>query len=61
MLDPRKHNYYRKVMKLYEQAKVPPGRVTEVDIYHDGWCRIYRGGYCDCDPEVELRPPPEQN
>jgi hypothetical protein len=61
MIDPRKHNYYKKLMELLEQGKLPPGRVTDVDICHDDWCRIYRGGYCDCDPEIKLRPPPEQN
>jgi hypothetical protein len=61
MIDPRKHNYQRKVMELIEQGKVPPGCVREVDIYHDDWCRIYRGGYCNCDPVVRLRPPPEWN
>ena len=61
MYDPRKHNYYDKVMKLFREGKVPRGRLTEVDIYHDAWCGINRGGYCNCDPELKLRPPPEQN
>ena len=61
MTDPRKHNYYKKLMKLVAQGRVPRGRLSDVDIYHDSWCRIYRGGYCNCDPEVKLRPPPEQN
>jgi hypothetical protein len=61
MHDPRKHNYYEKLMKLVAQGEVPPGRVSEVDIYHDDWWLIYRGGYCNCDPEVRLRPQPERN
>ena len=61
MTDPRKHNYYRKLIKLVEEGKLPPGYVGEVDVYHDDWCRIYRGGYCNCDPEIKLRPPPEWN
>jgi hypothetical protein len=61
MYDPRRHNYYEKVMRLYRESKVLPGRIRDVDIYHDKWCRIYRGGYCNCDPEVKLRPLPEQN
>ena len=58
MFDPRKHNYYRKVMELVERGEVQlcPGQVREVDIYHDDWCGIYRGDYCDCDPEIEVRP-----
>jgi hypothetical protein len=61
MFDPRKHNYYRKLLELYRQGKVAPGRLMDVDIYHDDWCRIYRGGYCNCHPEVKLRSPPERN
>jgi hypothetical protein len=40
---------------------LPRGRLTEVDIYHDDWCGIYHGGYCNCDPELKLRPSPEEN
>ena len=35
--------------------------LTEVDIYHKDWCRIYRGGYCNCDPDVRLRLPQRRN
>lgn len=58
MLDPTKHNYYRKLLELYEEGKVPSKSVTDVDIYHDDWCAIYRGGYCNCEPEIKLRLPP---
>jgi hypothetical protein len=61
MTDPRKHNYYKKLMALVAQAEVARGRLSDVDIYHDAWCHIYRGGYCNCDPEVKLRPPPDRN
>jgi hypothetical protein len=61
MTDPRQHNYYKKLMELLEQGKVPPGCLTDVDVYHDDWCGIHRGGYCDCDPEIKFRPWPEQN
>jgi hypothetical protein len=61
MIDPRLHNYYEKLLRFIEQNQVPRERVTEIDIWHDLWCRIYRGGYCNCDPEVKFRPPPEQN
>ena len=61
MLDPRKHNYYEKVMKLVEEGKIPFDWIMLVDVYHDDWCRIYQGRYCNCDPEIKLRPPPEVN
>jgi len=25
-------------------------------ILDDEWCAIFRGGTCDCDPEIMLRP-----
>ena len=56
---PRKHNYYQKLIQLYEEGKAPPGRITDMDVYHDDWCHIYRSAYCNCDPEVKLRPPAE--
>lgn len=55
MFDPRRHNYYRKLLQLFAEGKLPRVGVEEVDIYHDDWCRIYRGGYCNCDPEVRRR------
>jgi hypothetical protein len=61
MTDPRLHNYYAKLLQLFDEGKLSPGRLTEVFIYHDDWCGIYQGGYCDCDPEIELQPPPEQD
>lgn len=61
MIDPRKHNYYQKLMKLLEEGKVPRGCISGVDVYHDNWCRIYHGGYCNCEPEIERRPPAEWN
>lgn len=61
MYDPREHNYYKKLMRLFEEGEFCPGRLQEVDVYHDDWCGIYRGCYCDCDPEVKLRPPAERN
>lgn len=61
MTDPRQHNYYRKLMDLVEQGQVPPGRISDVDVYHDAWCRIYQGGYCNCEPEIKLPPLPGQN
>jgi hypothetical protein len=61
MYDPRLHNYWEKLLRFVEQWPLPPGRITEVDVCHDDWCAIYQGGYCNCDPEIKLRPPPEQN
>ena len=59
--DPRRHNYFPKLMALWEQGKIPPGQLSSVDIAHHDWCAIHAGGYCDCDPDVRLRRPPERN
>jgi hypothetical protein len=61
MYDPRRHNYYKDLMKFIEQNDLLPGSVTEIDIYHDDWCRIYQGAYCNCNPELRRRPSPENN
>ena len=55
-MDPTKHNYYKKLIKLHERGQIPAASLCDVDIYHDDWCRVYTGGYCNCDPEIELHP-----
>ena len=54
MLDLMKHNYYKKLKKLFDQGKIPTMSLQLVDIYHDDWCAINRGKYCNCDPEIKL-------
>jgi hypothetical protein len=53
-MDPTKHNYFRKQMELLAAGVIRPGQVALVDIYHDDWCQIFTGGYCNCDPEIQL-------
>jgi hypothetical protein len=48
-------NYIRKVAALVEAYPELEGSYSEVDVRHDGWCRIYRGAPCNCDPDVEFR------
>jgi hypothetical protein len=59
-MDPAKHNYHEKLIQLHEQGQIPSGSLTEVDICHDDWCAIYKGGYCNCDPDINLRLPPSR-
>jgi hypothetical protein len=61
MVDPRKHNYFAKIQKFIETHRIAPAQITEIDICHDDWCRIYRGGYCNCNPEIKLHPQPKRN
>jgi hypothetical protein len=60
-VDPTKHNYYKKLMKLYTQGEISIALLTDVDICHDDWCEIHKGGYCNCDPDIILRSRPGSN
>jgi hypothetical protein len=56
-VDPMKHNYYKKLMKLLADGTLPlTTGLNDVDVYHDDWCRVNCGGYCNCDPDIEARP-----
>jgi hypothetical protein len=48
-------NYRAEVIR--QGLKLPPG-VHHTDIYHDGWCAIFSGRECDCDPDIVVRPHP---
>jgi hypothetical protein len=39
--------------ELYDQLR---GKVAHAVIQHDSWCAIYKGGACDCVPDISLRP-----
>lgn len=50
------HNYLKKIARLTQEGKIPTSRgLNDLTIAHDNWCHIYRGGDCNCDPDVELR------
>ena len=38
-----------------DENPLEPGRVGVMLIAHDDWCAHFKGGECDCDPDVELR------
>jgi hypothetical protein len=46
MYDLLNHDYYKKLLDLLDKDKLPIGFLHGLDIYHDDWCRIHRGGYC---------------
>lgn len=35
----------------------PRGEVRLATVEHDGWCKIWEGGACNCNPVLRLRPP----
>ena len=53
MNDPRQHNYFAPLAALMANAE--PGTGYLVSVFHDSWCAVYLGGYCDCSPEVAVR------
>jgi hypothetical protein len=57
LIDPKmiQHRYVEKLLKLHREGKIRPASVTEVNIFHDDWCRIYQGCFCNCDCEVQLK------
>jgi hypothetical protein len=59
-MEPEKHNYMRKLMKMIEKGELPHTARTanDVDVYHDDWCAVLGGGYCDCDPDIRVRRQP---
>ena len=61
MIDPRKHNYFEKLRRFIEKNRPAPGKITEIDICHDDWCLIYKGGACNCNPEIKFHPSPDSN
>lgn len=53
--DPTKHNYYSKVVALGDSLGFSRDQIHHVDVLHDDWCAVYKGGYCNCDPIVKVR------
>jgi len=56
--DPTQHNYMKKLLKFQSEGKLPKVGLHEVNVAHDDWCQVYKGGYCNCDPDIQLRRPP---
>lgn len=54
----RRHNHQKIIMAALRRGDLrpQPGRVTHLDVYHDGWCSIFKGGRCNCFPEIRQRP-----
>ena len=48
------HNYRLKFERLYAEGKIHVllGSRNNIDVGHDDGCGVYRGGFCDCDPDI---------
>jgi hypothetical protein len=56
MSERKQHNYAQPVAELLErrQDHLRPGSVHQVQVAHDSWCLIFKGGPCSCNPVVTL-------
>lgn len=54
----RRLSYTRKILDAVRQKPqlVKPGTITNAYIAHDDWCLIFKGGDCNCNPDVTLVP-----
>lgn len=50
------HNFVTKLVAFANAhpEQFQPGSVPRVDIHHEPWCGILRGGRCNCDPVIEF-------
>ena len=55
---PETPHYLPAVIALGKTAT--PGAVNHINVFHDHWCRIFKGKPCDCKPTVR-RSNPERN
>jgi hypothetical protein len=55
MPNSNEHNYVKKLLRLYLEGKLPEVGLELVDVYHDDWCAIHHGRFCNCDPDIEIR------
>ena len=49
------HNYKKKVLRfvMTHRDSFPVGEVTKIDVKHDDWCAIFKGGVCNCNPIIK--------
>lgn len=54
-------NYVQAILDAIRSGKIKTGtgQVVHADIRHDDWCNIFKGGVCNCNPEVSFRPAQE--
>lgn len=52
----RQPNYLRALECARKVGQLPavPGSVGTLTVRHDGWCAIWRGGICDCQPDMGI-------
>lgn len=51
--NPQQHNYMKKIIQLKADGKIELD-VANVYVSHDTWCAVYKGGYCNCNPDIKV-------
>lgn len=53
----RKPNYLAPLIegvKAQLDIGIPkPGSIGHAFVYHDNWCAIFKGGVCNCNPDIK--------
>lgn len=58
--DPILQSGYRKVINHAILAgMLKPGEMGIIEVQHDDWCGIFKGGECNCNPDIIQRPMPK--
>ena len=45
-------NYLRSIATTLNQSHLPKGGLVLVHVFHDGWCAVFEGGPCNCNPDI---------
>lgn len=53
--DITQHNYYQKWLAAKATIDSSKPGIKHIDITHDDWCAIFKGKYCNCNPDVKVR------
>lgn len=57
----RTPEYIRKVIDKTRQRQLPSGQLVLVSVLHDDDYAIWKGGPCDCKPDVRIPALPGKN
>jgi len=55
------NDYVQHLPRVGFDAVMKPGEVTHIVCYHDDWCNIYKGGCCNCTPDIKLHAEPTRS
>ena len=50
------NNYQKKLERMFAAGELQPSvGLNDLLVCHDDWCNCFRGGECNCDPDITLR------